>query len=77
MLLAIDIGNSDIVFGVNQANKWLHLFRIQTSFSPRGGDYEAQLRLRFLENGLKISNQSHGRRNVRLAHCSCWPGYLS
>jgi type III pantothenate kinase len=56
MLLAIDIGNSDIVFGVNQANKWLHLFRIQTSFSPRGGDYEAQLRLRFLENGLKISD---------------------
>ena len=56
MLLAFDIGNTDITLGVHDGTSWLHLFRILTHLSTREGDYEAQLRLRFLENNLKISD---------------------
>jgi type III pantothenate kinase len=56
MLLAIDIGNTDIVFGIHDSLSWIHQFRISSSLSHRSSDYEAQLRIRFLENSLKISN---------------------
>ncbi|MES2520748.1 MAG: type III pantothenate kinase [Bacteroidota bacterium] len=56
MLLAIDIGNTDIVFGINDSISWIHQFRISSSFSNRASDYEAQLRMLFLENSLKISD---------------------
>jgi type III pantothenate kinase len=56
MLLAIDIGNTDIVFGIHGSVAWIHQFRISSSLSHRSSDYEAQLRIRFLENSLKISN---------------------
>jgi len=59
MLLAIDIGNTDIVFGVNDDQQWIHQFRISSSFSQRSQDYEAQLRLLFLENSLKLSDIQH------------------
>ncbi|MFN8356696.1 MAG: type III pantothenate kinase [Spirosomataceae bacterium] len=55
MFLAFDIGNSDITVGVHHDGQWKHLFRIVTHLSSRAGDYEAQLRLLFLENNLKIS----------------------
>ena len=51
-----DIGNTDIVFGVNDDQQWIHQFRISSSFSQRSQDYEAQLRLLFLENSLKLSD---------------------
>jgi type III pantothenate kinase len=54
MLLAIDIGNTDIVFGLHTGTGWLPTFRVPTHFSPRPADYEAQLRLWFLEAGLAI-----------------------
>jgi len=56
MLLAIDIGNTDIVFGIHDSTSWIHQFRISSSLSQRYSDYEAQLRIRFLENSLKISD---------------------
>jgi type III pantothenate kinase len=56
MLLAIDIGNTDIVFGIHNSVSWIHQFRISSSLSHRSSDYEAQLRIRFLENSLKISD---------------------
>jgi type III pantothenate kinase len=56
MLLAIDIGNTDIVFGIHDSVSWIHQFRVSSSFSHRSSDYEAQLRIRFLENSLKISD---------------------
>jgi type III pantothenate kinase len=56
MLLAIDIGNSDVVFGLNQNNIWLHQFRIESGFSKKSSDYAAKLRLLFLENNLKLSD---------------------
>jgi type III pantothenate kinase len=54
MLLAIDIGNTDIVFGLHDGQRWLTPFRIPTHYSPRPADYEARLRLLFLEQGLAI-----------------------
>jgi type III pantothenate kinase len=56
MLLAIDIGNSDAVFGINDGNNWLHIFRIESSFSKVSSNFDARLRLMFLENNLKISD---------------------
>lgn len=55
MLLAIDIGNTDIVFGIHNQHAWIHQFRIPSDSSRRSSDFEAKLRLFFLENGLKIS----------------------
>lgn len=54
MLLAIDIGNTDIVFGLHDGQRWLPPFRIPTHYSPRPADYEARLRLLFLEGNLAI-----------------------
>lgn len=56
MLLAIDIGNTDIVFGIHDTISWIHQFRLSSSLSHRASDYEAQLRIRFLENSLKFSD---------------------
>lgn len=55
MLLAIDIGNSDVVFGVNKDGKWIHQFRIPSNFSRQSSDFESKLRLLFLENNLRIN----------------------
>ena len=56
MLLAIDIGNTDLVFGIHDTISWIHQFRISSSLSQRASDYEVQLRIRFLENSLKFSD---------------------
>ena len=56
MLLAIDIGNTDIMFGIHDTISWIHQFRISSSLSQRASDYEVQLRIRFLENSLKFSD---------------------
>ncbi len=55
MLLAIDIGNTDVVFGIHNRQEWIHQFRIPSDSSRRSSDFEAKLRLFFLDNGLKIS----------------------
>ena len=39
MLLAIDIGNTNIVFGVNDKGKWLHNWRIQTDALKMADEY--------------------------------------
>ena len=40
MLLAIDIGNTNIVFGVNNNVKWLHNWRIQTDPLKMADEYK-------------------------------------
>ncbi|MEA5425442.1 type III pantothenate kinase [Arcicella lustrica] len=55
MLLAIDIGNTDVVFGIHNQQEWIHQFRIPSDSSRRSSDFEAKLRLFFLENNLRIS----------------------
>ncbi len=40
MLLAIDIGNTNIVFGINQKGEWLHSWRIQTDHLKMADEYK-------------------------------------
>jgi len=40
MLLAIDIGNTNIVFGVNNNSEWLHNWRIQTDPLKMADEYK-------------------------------------
>lgn len=44
MLLAIDIGNTNIVFGVNNNGKWLNHWRIQTDPKKMADEYEVIFR---------------------------------
>jgi type III pantothenate kinase len=55
MLLAIDIGNSDVVFGLSKDNIWKFQFRIESSFSKISSDFDSKLRFLFLENDIKLS----------------------
>ncbi len=56
MLLAIDIGNTDVVFGIYHKNSWQHVFRISSALSNNYADYEVKLRLLFLENTLHLED---------------------
>jgi len=44
MLLAIDIGNTNIVFGVNEAKTWKNQWRIQTDHLKTADEYEVIFR---------------------------------
>jgi type III pantothenate kinase len=44
MLLAIDIGNTNIVFGVNESGEWLNHWRIQTDQLKTADEYEVIFR---------------------------------
>ncbi len=55
MLLAIDIGNSDIVFGIHDGETWIQQFRTPSSENKQASNYAADLSLRFLENDLHLS----------------------
>jgi type III pantothenate kinase len=44
MLLAIDIGNTNIVFGVNETGEWLNHWRIQTDQLKTADEYEVIFR---------------------------------
>ncbi len=44
MLLAIDIGNTNIVFGVHKNNSWLNHWRIQTDHLKTADEYEVIFR---------------------------------
>ncbi len=44
MLLAIDIGNTNIVFGVHDGHKWLHCWRIQTIHDRMPDEYAVLFR---------------------------------
>lgn len=56
MLLAIDIGNTNIVFGINFDNKWEKVWRIQTDPLKTADEYEVIFRSLFI-NG-KICRNS-------------------
>ncbi len=55
MLLAIDIGNTNIVIGIYQQGSWQHIWRLETLQEKGRIDYERDLRDFFLESGLKAS----------------------
>lgn len=56
MLLAIDAGNTNIVFGIHNGEKWIHEWRFNTLPIKNQIEYEVFLRLNFLENDLKLSD---------------------
>ncbi|MGQ8337308.1 type III pantothenate kinase [Sunxiuqinia sp. A32] len=47
MLLAIDIGNSNIVFGINKNEQWNNVWRIQTDALKTADEYEVIFRSLF------------------------------
>lgn len=56
MLLAIDAGNTNIVFGVHKDGEWIHEWRFNTLPVKDKVEYEMFLRLNFLEANLKLED---------------------
>ena len=56
MLLAVDIGNSNIVFGIDEHNQWQHIWRIETSLTKNKNDYALAISDLFLENNVKLES---------------------
>ena len=54
MLLAIDIGNSNIVLGLSSKNDWIKVWRLPTLENDIEFYYEIELRNRFLEANIKL-----------------------
>lgn len=52
MLLAVDVGNTDTVFGIYHDDCWAHIWRMRSSAQEGEAHYESRLRLHFLEAGL-------------------------
>jgi type III pantothenate kinase len=52
MLLAVDVGNTDTVFGIYRDDSWEHVWRMRSSAQEGEIHYESRLRLHFLEEGL-------------------------
>lgn len=59
MILAIDIGNTNIVFGVANQNEWTKIWRIQTDLSKTADEYEVIFRSLFAS--AKISGSEISR----------------
>lgn len=53
MLLAIDIGNTDIVFAINSNDQWIHHWREKSDTSHHPGSFALNLKNYFLENDLR------------------------
>ena len=58
MLLAIDAGNTNIVFGIHDGHSWVHEWRFNTLPVKNQIEYEMFLRLNFLEENLKLEDVS-------------------
>lgn len=56
MLLAIDAGNTNIVFGIHDGTSWIHEWRFETVPIRNQIEYEMFLRLNFLEANLKLDD---------------------
>jgi len=54
MLLAVDIGNSNIVFGVHDGNDWLHHWRVRTVRDKMPDEYAVHFRAFLGEAGLSV-----------------------
>src|SRR5215217_7895550 len=52
MLLAVDVGNTDTVFGLYQSDDWEYIWRMRSLVQENESHYESRLRLHFLEAGL-------------------------
>jgi len=56
MLLAIDIGNSDVVLGLAEGETWRDVWRLKTLPDEPALAYEMRLRDHFLEAGVSLSH---------------------
>jgi len=54
MLLAVDIGNTNIVFGVHDGNTWLHHWRVRTVREKMPDEYGVTFRVLLNDAGLTI-----------------------
>lgn len=54
MLLAIDAGNTNIVFGIYKNEEWIHEWRLDTLPVKSEAEYDMFLRSNFLESGLHL-----------------------
>jgi type III pantothenate kinase len=52
MILTIDIGNTNIVFGVADQNEWIKIWRIQTDWSKTADEYEVIFRSLFASSSI-------------------------
>jgi type III pantothenate kinase len=55
MILTIDIGNTNIVFGVTDQDEWLKIWRIQTDLFKTADEYEVIFRSLFTSSGIRES----------------------
>lgn len=55
MILIIDIGNTNVVFGVADQNDWLKIWRIQTDYLKTADEYEVIFRSLFTSAGIRES----------------------
>ena len=56
VLLAIDIGNTDTVFGIWQAGAWRPHLRLRSLVDEASAHYENKLRMHLLEQNLNLSD---------------------
>lgn len=56
MLLALDIGNTNIVMGISQNENWIHRWRIQTDADKTADEYHVLFRNLFTESNLSFSD---------------------
>ncbi len=56
MILAIDIGNTNVVFGIYHQNEWLNVWRIQTDPQKTADEYEVIFRSLLNSSRIDISN---------------------
>lgn len=56
MLLAVDVGNTDTVFGLYQTDAWSHVWRVRSSNQESESHYASKLMLYFLEAGVSFDD---------------------
>ncbi len=54
MLLAVDVGNTDTVFGLYQTGAWSHIWRERSLSQESESHYASKLMLHFLEAGISF-----------------------
>lgn len=55
MILTIDIGNSNIVFGIYNSSEWIKIWRIQTDWSKTADEYEVIFRSLLHSSGIPVA----------------------
>ena len=59
MLFAIDIGNSNLVLGLYNDQKWFYQWRLETSLHKNSNDYAMDVSSFFLENNIDLDQVNY------------------